>query len=196
MPANEARDAYIQNVTIGARKPLNAPIELVEYNPAWPSLYEQEAAKINGALGKKILGLFHVGSTSVPGLCAKPIIDILLVIADAADESAYIPQLSEAGYALRIREPGWHEHRLLKGTQPDINLHVFGKDTPEAERMLRFRDWLRENAEDRELYANKKRELAQQIWKDIQHYADAKTKVVESILERASKTKLTDRHSR
>ena len=136
-------------------------------------------------LGIGALRLEHAGSTSVPGLAAKPVIDIVLVVADSSDEIAYSPALESAGYALRVREPNWFEHRLFKGPDTNINLHVFSAGCPEIERMLIFRDWLRSNAADRELYARNKRALAQTEWEDVQNYADAKTAVVQEILGRA-----------
>jgi GrpB-like predicted nucleotidyltransferase (UPF0157 family) len=134
-----------------------------------------------------VLLLEHVGSTSVPGLAAKPRIDILLGVSSSADEAAYVPALEASGYVLRIREPAWHEHRLLKGPETDLNLHVFSQGCPEIDRMLRFRDWLRSHDADRELYARTKRELARRDWKYTQEYADAKTAVVEEILARAQR---------
>ncbi|MFC2949442.1 GrpB family protein [Virgibacillus sediminis] len=127
----------------------------------------------------------HVGSTSVPGLCAKPIIDILLMVTDAADESTYVGALEKAGYALRIREPDWFEHRMFQESKPDVHLHVFSQGTSEAGRMLCFRDWLRSNQADREKYAHEKRELARRKWRHIQDYADAKSSVVQEIMNRA-----------
>jgi GrpB-like predicted nucleotidyltransferase (UPF0157 family) len=123
----------------------------------------------------------------VPGLMAKPIIDIVLVVADSADEAAYVPALQGAGYRLRIREPEGHEHRLFNGSDADVNLHVFTVESTEAERMLLFRDWLRVVAEDRARYAAAKRELARRPWRHIQQYADAKTPVVEEIIARATR---------
>jgi GrpB-like predicted nucleotidyltransferase (UPF0157 family) len=120
----------------------------------------------------------HTGSTSVPGLPAKPIVDIVLAVADSAKEGEYVPALEKAGYQIRIREPGWYEHRMFKGPGTDVNLHVFSSDCPEIDRMLAFRDWLRINAIDRELYARCKRVLAQRYWKYTQNYADAKTAVM------------------
>jgi GrpB-like predicted nucleotidyltransferase (UPF0157 family) len=128
------------------------------------------------------LRIEHVGSTSVPGLAAKPIIDVLLVVADATDEGAFVPALEAAGYRLRIRED---EHRLFKGPDVDVNLHVFSSGHPEVDRMLLFRDWLRAVPADRELYLRTKRELAKRRWRYVQNYADAKTTVVEEILARA-----------
>ncbi len=136
-------------------------------------------------LGSRALRIEHAGSTSVPGLAAKPVIDIVLVVADSADENAYFPALESANYRLRIREPEWYQHRLFNGPDTNVNLHVFSSGCPEADRMLTFRDWLRGNAADRDLYARTKLSLAQGEWKDVQEYADAKTAVVEEILGRA-----------
>jgi GrpB-like predicted nucleotidyltransferase (UPF0157 family) len=177
----------LRAVTLGEPTPLAAKIEIADYDPAWPALFEREAARIRSALGARALRLEHVGSTSVPGLPAKPRIDILLAVASSADEAAYVPPLEAAGYVLRIREPAWHEHRLLRGPDTDVNLHVFSDGCPELGRMLRFRDWLRAHAADRELYAREKRELARRDWKYTQEYADAKTAVVEAILARAGR---------
>ena len=127
----------------------------------------------------------HVGSTSVPGLAAKPIIDISLAVADSADEQAYVPALEAAGYFLRIREPDWFEHRGFGRRDARVNLHVFSAGCAEIDRMLRFRDRLRRDDADRELYERTKRELAQRQWKYVQNYADAKSAVVEAILARA-----------
>jgi len=107
------------------------------------------------------------------------------VVADSADESLYIPALEDAGYMLHIREPDWYEHRLLKGPDTDINLHVFSPGCPQIDRMLLFRNWLRDNPYDRQLYERAKRELAHKDWKYVQNYADAKTTIVEEILVRA-----------
>lgn len=126
-----------------------------------------------------------MGSTAVPGLAAKPIIDILLVVADSSNEPAYLPSLEAAGYVLRIREPGWHQHRMLRRAEPKVNLHVFSAGSPEIERLLRFRNWLRGNEDDRLLYERTKRELVARDWKFTQNYADAKTAVVEAIMARA-----------
>lgn len=178
-------DEELQRVTIGERKPHNAQIILEDYNSNWPKSFDREAKRIRSILGNKILQLEHVGSTSVPGLCAKPIIDILMVVKNSADESIYVPDLEEAGYSLRIREPDWFEHRLFKGPDTDINLHVFSKGASEIDRMLRFRDWLRTNKSDREKYGSVKRELASRKWRHVQHYADAKNLIVGEIMGRA-----------
>lgn len=161
------------------------PIVLVESDPEWPRLFAREAARIREVLGDQVLRLEHVGSTSVPGLAAKPVIDVLLVVADPADEAAYVTPLEAAGYRLVIREPDWHEHRVLKGPDTNVNLHVFGPGSGEIRRMVRFRDRLRADPDERELYERTKRELARREWEYVQDYADAKGHVVEAILARA-----------
>jgi GrpB-like predicted nucleotidyltransferase (UPF0157 family) len=179
------REAELQAGRLGKVEVHGKPIELVDYDPAWPGLFEREADKIRAALGQRVLGLEHAGSTSVPGLSAKPIIDIVLTVADSADEDAYVPPLEAAGYKLTIRERDWHEHRALKGTDPKVNLHVFSDGCPEIERMTAFRDRLRTSPADRELYERTKRDLAQRTWTYTQDYADAKSDVVEDIIARA-----------
>jgi GrpB-like predicted nucleotidyltransferase (UPF0157 family) len=113
---------HIRAITVGELQPLEGTILLVDYNPDWPRLFRREADRLRDVLGEKALRVEHTGSTSVPGLSAKPIIDMLLVVADSSDEPAYAAQLEEAGYVLRIREPDWYEHRLFKGPDTNINL--------------------------------------------------------------------------
>jgi GrpB-like predicted nucleotidyltransferase (UPF0157 family) len=175
-------------VTIGERKPLNSTIYLAPYDPAWPLLFEQEAERIRAILRDKALLLEHAGSTAVPALPAKPIVDIILAVSDATDEASYVRPLAERGYVLRIREPEWFEHRLLKSPAIDANIHVFSAGCEEIDRMLLFRDWLRTHAADRELYAASKRKLAARTWKYTQNYADAKSEVVTEILARARRS--------
>jgi GrpB-like predicted nucleotidyltransferase (UPF0157 family) len=175
----------MRRARIGELRPLNGPIQLVDYSSDWPSVFVREASRVRVVLGGRVLQLEHVGSTSIPRLAAKPIVDMLLVLADSADEKAYVPAMEAARYVLRLREPEWYEHRLFKGSDADINLHVFSKGCPEIERMLLFRDYLRSNDADREFYERTKRELAKRNWKYVQDYADAKTAVVEEIIARA-----------
>ena len=137
----------------------------------------------------RVVRLEHAGSTSVPGLPAKPIIDVVLEVPDSSDEDAYATDLEAAGYPLSIREPEWFEHRVFKGPDTNVNLHVFSAGCEEPDRMLLFRDWLRDNASDRERYAAAKRELAAQDWTYVQQYADAKTAVVREIMARAERGK-------
>jgi GrpB-like predicted nucleotidyltransferase (UPF0157 family) len=178
-------DEQIRAHTIGELQPLLGRILIVDYDPRWQTLYEREARRIRDVLGPRALRIDHTGSTSVPGLAAKPIIDMLVAVADSADEGAYAPDLEAAGYGLPIREPDWYGHRMFKGLDTDINLHVFSRGCPEIDRMLIFRDRLRSHADDRELYARTKRALAEMEWKYVQNYADAKTAVIDEIMRRA-----------
>lgn len=175
----------IRAARIGELRPLTGPVVLVDYDPAWPRLFEREAVRIRAALGEAALRIEHAGSTAVPGLVAKPVIDIVLLVSDSANEASYVPAMERAGYVLHIREPEWFEHRLFKGPDTDINLHVFSSGSPEPDQMLLFRDWLRSNATDRELYARTKQKLARRKWKYMQNYADAKTAIVKEIVARA-----------
>jgi GrpB-like predicted nucleotidyltransferase (UPF0157 family) len=179
-------DEEIAAARIGGAELHNSTIHLDPYDDAWPDLFGREASRIRAALGDRALVIEHAGSTSVPGLSAKPVIDIVLAVADSSDEDAYVPDLEAAGYALRIREPDWDEHRLLKGPDTNMNLHVFTIGCREIARMLEFRDHLRADEADRLLYERKKQELASQTWKYVQHYADAKSEVVEQIIGRTS----------
>jgi GrpB-like predicted nucleotidyltransferase (UPF0157 family) len=186
-PADRApmTEEELRAVTVGEPTRLSGPVELVDYDPAWPQLFAREAERVRAALGDRVLLLEHVGSTSVPGLTAKPWIDMVLVVADSADEPAYVPALDAAGYVLRIREPDWYEHRMFRRLDPGVYLHVFSPDSSEVERLLLFRDRLRSNEPDRRLYERTKRELARQEWAYAQNYADAKAAVVEEIIARA-----------
>jgi GrpB-like predicted nucleotidyltransferase (UPF0157 family) len=197
---NEGRDRrtplsedYLREHTIGELTPLSGPICLVDYQPEWAHRFHVEAEKIRTAVGACALRIEHVGSTSVPGLPAKPIIDIILVVADSSDETGYATALAASGYRLHIREPGWHEHRLFKDPENSVNLHVFSAGCPEVDRMLTFRDWLRTSRGDRDLYARSKQTLAQQEWKYTQNYADAKTAVIDEIMSRATLGGIKDR---
>ena len=177
----------IQAITVDILKPLTGPIPFVEYDPAWPALFSREETRIRSALGDRVIRLEHTGSTSVPGLAAKPIIDITMTVADVLDEPAYAPDLEAAGYRLAIREaePEWYDHRVFKGPDTNVNLHVFSAGCVELERMVGFRDWLRTHDDDRALYESTKRELLKRDWQFVQNYADAKGDVVEAIAARA-----------
>ena len=178
-------DEYLDQITGGNVQLLMRPIEIAEYDPEWPRLYAREEERIRSVLGDRVVRIEHAGSTSVPGLPAKPIIDIVLEVPDSSDEPSYVPDLEAAGYRVVIREPEWYEHRVFKGPDTNVNLHTFTAGCEEVDAMLLFRDHLRESADDRELYARTKRELAAYPWKYVQQYADAKTAVVQEIKERA-----------
>jgi GrpB-like predicted nucleotidyltransferase (UPF0157 family) len=187
-PTDEAAyDKQLAEVMVPGvdRQTLRGKIEIADYDPEWPSLYEREEKRIRSILGDRVVRIEHTGSTSVPDLPAKPIVDIALEVPDAGAEDVYVPDLEAAGYVLTIRESDWFEHRLFKGPDTNINLHVFSAGCPETDRMALLRDWLRTNTSDRELYARTKRELAAKDWKYVQQYADAKTEVVLEILAHA-----------
>lgn len=157
-------------------------IEIHDYDTNWPKKFETHARIIAGALGDSALRIEHIGSTSVPGLGAKPIIDILVVVHDSTDESTYLPQLEAVGYVLRVREPDWNEHRMFKTPEQDVHVHIYSAGCPEIQRNLLFRDRLRQNIDDRRRYEQTKRALAAKEWPDMNAYADAKTEVIESII--------------
>jgi GrpB-like predicted nucleotidyltransferase (UPF0157 family) len=180
---------YLRAHTVGELKPLSRPIRIVDYDPEWPYQFEWEENRIRSALGERASRIEHVGSTSVPGLPAKPVIDIVLVVADSSKEAEYAAALDKAGYQLRIREAGWYEHRMFNRPEKDVNLHVFSIGCPEVDRMLAFRDWLRNSESDRESYARLKRELAQREWDYTQNYADEKTAVIEEIISKAQRSR-------
>ena len=160
-------------------------ITLVPYDPAWPDMFAGLARRIRTAFRDRALAVHHAGSTAVAGLSAKPIIDIVLAVADSADEDAYVPALTGVGFRFHLREPQWFEHRLMKAVDPAANLHVFSVGCTEIDRMLRFRDWLRTHPDDRLLYEKTKHDLSRRSWASIQDYADAKTDIVSVILQRA-----------
>ena len=163
-------------------------IEMSSPDPTWPLRYEVLAARIREALGWRVLQLDHVGSTAVPGLPAKPIIDIDLTVADPGREQDYIPALETAGFQLTVREPWWYGHRMLRAGDPPCNLHVFGFDSPELVRHRIFRDWLRGNPSERDRYAAAKREAASRAnacGEHVMQYNARKQQVIREIYHRA-----------
>ncbi|WP_102125784.1 GrpB family protein [Deinococcus planocerae] len=180
LTAEQAQAAWV-----GEMPRLTGRVEVTEYDPEWPRLYEREAARLRALLGERVLALEHVGSTAVPGLPAKPIIDLDLSLADSTDEAAYLPILEGAGYRLVLREPDWHEHRMLGGPDTDSNLHVWTLGSPEARRHPIFRDWLRTQGDDRRRYGELKRELAGRDFSYMHEYNNAKAPLIREILARA-----------
>ncbi|HEX4698825.1 MAG TPA: GrpB family protein [Actinomycetes bacterium] len=170
---------------VGTLERLDAPVVLADADPSWPVVAAHLVADIRRVLGPVAMLVEHAGSTSIPGLAAKPVIDLVLGVPDAADEDAYVGRLEELGYALRVREPDWHEHRLLRHSDPTVNLHVFAIGSIEIDRMLGFRDHLRTDPDDLAFYLRTKRGLARRRWAIMQQYADAKSEVVEQIVARA-----------
>jgi GrpB-like predicted nucleotidyltransferase (UPF0157 family) len=163
-------------------------IEVTDPDPAWRRQYDDLADRIREVLGWRVLQLEHVGSTSVLGLPAKPIIDIDLTVADPGREQDYIPALEKTGFLLVVREPWWYGHRLLRADEPRCNLHVFGFDSPELVRHRIFRDWLRGNPGERDRYAAAKRQAAAESnagGEHVMQYNARKQQVIREIYHRA-----------
>lgn len=164
------------------------PIAVLEYDPAWPTAYTKLAGRIRTALGTRVLDISHIGSTSVPGLPAKPIIDIDLIVADPTREREWLPQLESAGFTLTVREPWWHEHRCLKSSVSAANVHVFGPDSPELWKHRIFRDHLIGHPADRDLYAKTKRAASKHsndLGETVMEYNHRKEEVIRDIYRRA-----------
>jgi GrpB-like predicted nucleotidyltransferase (UPF0157 family) len=174
------RDRYLDSVLIGGREPFT--LVIADYDPAWPARFAELEARIRSALGEAALAVEHIGSTSVPRLAAKPIIDVLVVVADVVEESSYVPALEDAGFALRVREAG---HRMFRTPGRDVHIHVYSSGEQAIRDYLDLRDWLRVDEPDRTLYAGVKRDLATRPWSDMNHYADAKSEVIQQVLGRA-----------
>lgn len=182
-------EADLSQVEIIATRPRH-PIEIVEPDPSWPAAFEAVASRIRAALGDKALAIEHVGSTSVPGLPAKPVIDIDLIVADPTDEASYVPDLESAGFLFLFREKPWYEHRFFGGDEPRTNLHVWGPAAAEPARHAMFREWLKEHPEDREKYAEVKREAAEateKVGETVQEYNLRKEWLIRQILGRIFK---------
>ena len=159
-------------------------IVIQDYDPGWADRFAAAASRLAELLGDRVSAIEHVGSTSVPGLAAKPIIDIDLLLADTADESTYVPALEGIGYRLVLREPWWYGHRMMVSPTADVNLHVWPEDAPEPVRHKLFRDWLRTHPEDRDLYADAKRRLARETVDSPGDYNLAKNDVIDRIYAR------------
>jgi len=155
---------------------------IVDPDPSWPEIFLQHADRVRAVLGPRARDLEHIGSTSVPRLAAKPIVDILVTVDDITAEEDYLPPLLSDGYQLRVREPG---HRMVRTATLDVHIHVLEAGDPAAAAYLTFRDHLRRDRADRELYERTKRELVRSDWPDMNAYADAKTDVIAQILQRA-----------
>jgi GrpB-like predicted nucleotidyltransferase (UPF0157 family) len=176
-------DKSLEQGLIGG--PEKREIKIAEYDLDWPKKFDAHATIVADALPGATERIEHIGSTAVPGLAAKPIIDILVVVADSSDESVYLAGLETAGYVLRVREPEWHEHRMFRTPAKDVHIHIYSAGCPEIERCLTFRDRLRQNPDDRSRYEQTKRALAAQDWPDMNAYASAKSDIIASILAAA-----------
>jgi GrpB-like predicted nucleotidyltransferase (UPF0157 family) len=160
------------------------PVEVVPYDDGWPSDFARLSSIVRGALGDRVVALEHVGSTAVPGLAAKPVIDADLTVADSGDESTYVSDLEAVGFVLRFREPEWEEHRVFAAENPRSNLHVWSPGSVEARRHAAFRDWLRSHDEDRDAYGALKTELAGRGFGDVMDYNNHKAALVYDLYEK------------
>jgi len=176
----QGRDAHLDGALIGGRE--KREIVIIDYDSSWPARYRLERDRVRRALGASALRIEHIGSTAVPGLAAKPIVDVLVAVADPEDERTSVTPLEAAGYELRVREPG---HRMFRTPERDVHVHVWGHSDPEVSRHLVFRDRLRRSPADRAAYETLKRELARSEWDDMNAYADAKAELIAAIVARA-----------
>jgi GrpB-like predicted nucleotidyltransferase (UPF0157 family) len=172
---------------IGGPEPVT--VTLHPSDPGWAAVFADHRRRILEALpgsGADTPVVEHIGSTAVPGLAAKPIVDIVVVVPDITDEAAYLDPLLAAGYELRVREPG---HRLVRTPARDVHVHVYERGATAIDEYLLLRDHLRADASDRALYERTKRELLGRSWGDMNDYADAKTAVITAIKERARRSR-------
>ena len=180
-PADDEFGAHLDEVLIGGREALT--VVIADHDPAWRDRFESEQQRIAEALGAVARRIDHIGSTSVPGLAAKPIIDIQVGVDHPQDPAEIVPPLEAAGYVLRVQEP---DHVMLRTLERDVHIHVWLLDPADEARHLTLRDWLRAHPEDRQAYEDLKRELSRQEWDDMNYYARAKGELINEILERAT----------
>lgn len=180
MPTGDGDRDPLDGVLLGGRE--HVPIVVVDPDEQWPERYARVREQVTAALGSASLRVEHIGSTAVPGLAAKPIVDVLLTVRDVRDEGAYVPPMERAGFVLRVREP---EHRMFRTPARDLHVHVYEPDHAAVSAYPDLRDWLRVDADDRALYERTKRLLATRTWADMNEYADAKTDVITAVLRRA-----------
>ena len=179
-PEGSHLDSDLDTVLIGGREPVT--IRVVDYDRAWPERFAAERARIVAALGPSARQVEHIGSTAVPGLAAKPIVDILVEVDDPEAEDSFRAALEQAGYELRVREAG---HRMFRTPARDVHVHLWRAGSAEVADYLLLRDWLRAHADDRLSYERAKRELAGRPWPDMNYYAEAKSPVIARIMGRA-----------
>jgi GrpB-like predicted nucleotidyltransferase (UPF0157 family) len=180
VPTGDADPDPLDGVLIGGRE--QVPIVVVDPDEQWPVRYGLVRERVLAALGSTALRVEHIGSTAVPGLAAKPIVDVLVTVRDVEDEASFVPPMERAGFVLRVREP---EHRMFRTPARDVHVHVYEDDHAAVGAYLDLRDWLRVDADDRALYERTKRRLATRTWTDMNEYADAKTDVITAVLGRA-----------
>jgi GrpB-like predicted nucleotidyltransferase (UPF0157 family) len=177
---DEERDAHLDSVLIGGREPVTVVVQ--DPDPGWPVRFSAVRDLLEASLGGRALAIEHVGSTAVPGLAAKPIIDVLLTVADVEDEGAYAPALESAGLVLRVREPG---HRMFRFPEKDVHVHVHRPDDPAVTDLLDLRTDSGGRARTEPCTPRRSGRWPGREWPDMDHYADAKSAVIAEILSRA-----------
>jgi len=173
-------DGTLDAVLVGGRE--ERLVVMAEPDPRWPAVFDRHRAAIAAALGARARRIDHVGSTSVPGLAAKPIVDIQVSVDDPDDDPSFGPALEELGYVLRVREA---RHRMFRTPARDVQVHIWAAGSDDERRHVLFRDWLRVDEVDRRLYEDTKRRLAGRRWPDVNYYAEAKSPVIVEIMDRA-----------
>ncbi len=174
-----------REVVRGSERAVSDPIEVLPYDERWPARFAEWRERLRQALGETAVRIEHIGSTAVPGLAAKALIDIQVGVRDLEDEPSYVPAIEALGVPLRLREPG---HRLFRpsGDRPrTTQIHVYRSGSAEERDHLLFRDFLRTHPDAREGYARMKRQVAGRYRDDRIAYNEAKTGFILDAMERA-----------
>ena len=164
-------------------KPQPEIIEVLPYDEQWSQIYLTQKKLILAELGNTILSIEHIGSTSVPNLSAKLVIDIDLIVEDPNQEDLYVSKLHKLGYDLTVREPSWYGHRMLRLDAPRVNLHIFPPMCPEHWRHLLFKEWLMNHPDDLFLYCKAKEEAQNQV-ENSHEYNGKKQPVIHKIYQK------------
>lgn len=171
--------------TTGSERPVTDLVEVSPYREEWAAAFEAWWTRLAAALGHTAVRIEHVGSTAVPGLEAKPVIDIQVSVDDVDDEARYVPAIEGLGVSLRLREPGHRYFRPAGGLPRNVQIHVCEAGGEWERDHLLFRDYLRADPEAREAYARLKRELAERYRDDRLAYTEGKTGFILDALEEA-----------
>lgn len=171
-------------VTEGSERP-KVPLVVVDYDPVWPQTYERWRQRVAAALGRTAIRIEHVGSTSVPGLAAKPITDIQVSVADPGHEPSYVPPLQAIGLVLRSRDELHRFFRPPAGQPHEVHVHVCAAGGQWERDHLLFRDYLRAHPAACLRYAEAKRASVRRWSDDGWAYTEAKTGVILDVLEQA-----------
>lgn len=163
-----------------------SPIEVLPYNPLWPQMFAEESARILFIIGPYVDCIEHMGSTAVPGLAAKPVIDILIGVHHLADDVLFLPPLATLGYEYKPEHEAVfperrYLHRVVNGVHTH-HLHIVEPSSEFYKQQLRFRDLLRAYPEEAARYESLKVQLASQFRNDREAYTDGKSHLIQEIL--------------